>query len=358
MSARCFRRAAPALAGLLALLLQALPAAAKPSIWDVVKDPRVGAAEQLLIVAERSRTPAEDDSDDASLPPTATTEELNRQLNARAAALITIADGHQLGDPRLLYLLGDALVKADRSYLPEGRLRLQQALERDPASPLAADAWFSLATAEGKLGRREAERAAYTRALALEWQPEAQAMFASNRAESSMASGDLRTAIADYRLALSLARSGVTRALALWGLAVASERDGDLPTALGLAREAAGFRFGPPTRFVLALDLPNVYFEPEYEEHYYRALAEMAEVDALTRPEEARPKLQTASLLWSLYLENARRHQDRWLSNAELLRQMCQRKLTRLDAQLEAARARRAAAGKDGGGSKAGSDED
>lgn len=351
-------RARVALSAAFSLLLLALPAGAKPSIWELVKNPKLGAAEQLLVVAERSRTPAEDDSDDASLPPSATTEELNRQLNARAAALITIADGHQLGDPRLLYLLGDALVKADKSYLPEGRLRLQQALERAPDSPLAADAWFSLATAEGKLGRREAERAAYTRAIALEWQPEVQAMFASNRAESSMASGDLRAAIADYRLALSLGRSGVTRALALWGLAVASERDGDLPTALGLAREAAGFRFGPPNRFVLALDLPNVYFEPEYEEHYYRALAEMAEADAQARPEDARPKLQTASLLWSLYLENARRNQDRWLANAELLRQLCQRKLVRLDAQLEEARARRAAASKESNRSKAGSDED
>lgn len=351
MTARAALRALALGCGLAALALVS-PAAAKPTVWELVKNPKLGAAEQLLVVAERSRTPAEDDSDDASLPATATAEELTRQLNARAAALITIADGHQLGDPRLLYLLGDALVKADKSYLPEGRLRLQQALERAPDSPLAADAWFSLATAEGKLGRREAERAAYSRALALEWQPEAQAMFASNRAESSMASGDLRMAIADYRLALSLARSGVTRALALWGLAVASERDGDLPTALGLAREAAGFRFGPPTRFVVALDLPNVYFEPEYEEHYYRALAEMAEAEAHARPEEARSKLQTASLLWSLYLENARRNHDRWLPNAELLRQICQRKLARIDAEQDAARAKRPSR------SQAGSHED
>ncbi len=355
---RWLARSLPALGCALALLAQPATLAAKPSVWDLVKNPKLGAAEQLLIVAERSRTPAEDEDDDPSLPPTATAEELNRQLNARAAALITIADGHQLGDPRLLYLLGDALVKADRSYLPEGRLRLQQALERAPDSPLAADAWFSLATAEGKLGQREAERAAYTRALALEWQPEAQAMFASNRAESSMASGDLRAAIDDYRLALSLGRSGVTRALALWGLAVASERDGDLPTALGLAREAAGFRFGPATRFVLALDLPNVYFEPEYEEHYYRALAEMAEADVQARPEDARPRFQTASLLWSLYLENARRNHDRWLPNAELLRRICQRKLARIDAQLDEARARRAAGKQRGGSSKPGRDED
>lgn len=344
MTARIGRARRMALACVCGVLAQVQLAAAKPSVWDLVKNPKLGAAEQLLIVAERSRTPADDDDDDPSLPATATAEELNRQLNARAAALITIADGHQLGDPRLLYLLGDALVKADKSYLPEGRLRLQQALERAPDSPLAADAWFSLATAEGKLGRREAERAAYTRAMALEWQPETLAMFASNRAESSMASGDLRTAISDYRLALSLGRSGVTRALALWGLAVATERDGDLPTALGLAREAAGFRFGPPNRFMLALDLPNVYFEPEYEEHYYRALAEMAEAEAQPRADDARSRLQTAALLWSLYLENARRNQDRWLTNAERLRQICQRKLARLDAQRQAARAKGGAA--------------
>jgi tetratricopeptide (TPR) repeat protein len=339
---KSFRRAACGLA--LAWLGLAQSAAASPTVWDLVKNPKLGAAEQLLALAERSRTPAEDGNDDPSLPATATTEELNRQLNARAAALITIADGHQLGDPRLLYLLGDALVKADKSYLPEGRLRLQQALERDPDSPLAADAWFQLATAEGKLGRHDAERAAYTRALALEWQPELQAMFASNRAESSMASGELGRAIEDYRLALSLSRTGVTRALALWGLAVATERDGDLPTALSLAREAAGFRFGPPSRVVVALDLPTVYFTPEYEEHYYRALAEMADADAQARPEEARLRLQTAALLWSLYLENARRDHERWVPNAELLRQICQRKLAKIDAektQRAPARARR-----------------
>ena len=313
-------------------------AGAAPTVWDRVRNPKLGAAEQLLALVERSRTPAEDSADDVSQPTTASTEELNRQINARAAALITIADGHQLGDPRLLYLLGDALVKADKSYLPEGRLRLQQALERDPDSPLAADAWFSLAIAEGKLGQREAERAAYSHALALEWQPEIQALFASNRAESSMASGDLGSALEDYRLALSLSRAGVDRALALWGMAVATERDGDLPTALALAREAAGFRFGPPSRWVVVLDLPNVYFEPEYEEHYWRALAEMADADAQARPEDARNRLQTASLLWSLYLENARRDHGRWLPNAELLRQICQRKLARIDAEKGASR--------------------
>jgi tetratricopeptide (TPR) repeat protein len=334
MTAR-FRRAARSArlltAAGLCWLGGAAPAHAGPTVWDLVQDPRRGSAEQLLALAERSRMPGDDSLDDALFPSQGTSEELNRQLNARAAALITIADGHQLGDTRLLYLLGDALVKADRSYLPEGRLRLQQALERDPDSPLAPDAWFSLAIAEGKLGQHAAERAAYSRALELEWQPELQATIATNRAESSMASGELGPAIEDYRLGLSLSRSGVTQALALWGLAVATERDGDLPTALEFARRASTFRFGPASRFVLALDLPTVYFTPEYEEHYYRALAEMAAADVEPRVEDQRARLQTASLLWSLYLENARRDHERWVPNAELLRQICSRKLARID---------------------------
>jgi tetratricopeptide (TPR) repeat protein len=313
------------------LLALAAPAAAGPTVWDVARNPRLGRAEQLLGLAERSRIPAEDTSDDLTFPPSGTTEELNRQLNARAAALITIANGDQLDDPRLVYLLGDALVKADKSYLPEGRLRLEQALEQDPDSPLAADAWFSLAIAEGKLRRHEAERDAYSRALELEWQPELRATIVTNRAESNMTSGELGRAIEDYHLALSLSRSGVTQALALWGLAVATERDGDLPTALELARKASAFRFGPPTHFVVALDLPSVYFTPEYEEHYYRALSAMAEAEAETRTDEIRVRLQTASLLWSLYLESAVRDKERWIPNAKLLRERCQQKLARLD---------------------------
>ena len=47
---------------------------------------------------------------------------------------------------------------------------------------------------------------------------------------------------------------------------------------------------------------------------------------------------KTASLLWSLYLENARRDHERWVPNAELLRQICQRKLARIDAEKGAPR--------------------
>lgn len=307
---------------------------AAPSVWDVARDPNLGRAEQLLSLAERSRIPADDTLDDVAMfLPSGTSEELKRQLNARAAALITIADGDKLGDPRLLYLLGDALVEADKSYLAEGRSRLRQALEQAPDSPLAADAWFSLAIAEGKLRQHDAEREAYSHALENEWQPEVQATIVTNRAESTMASGRLRLAMQDYQLAIALSRAATTQALALWGLAVATERDGDLPSALELARKAAAFRFGPPNHLVVALDLPSVYFTPDYEEHYYRALSTMAEADKEARPDHARLLLQTASLLWSLYLDNAQRDGERWSENARQHRDACRHRLAQIEAQ-------------------------
>jgi tetratricopeptide (TPR) repeat protein len=309
-------------------------ASAGPTVWDIVKHPNLGRADELLALAERSRVPAEDAMDDAGIfLSSGTSEELNRQLNARAAALISIADGALLGDPRLSYLLGDALVKADKSYLPEGRQRLEQALREAPDSPLASEAWFSLAVAEGKLRHHEAERSAYSRALELEWEPELQATIVTNRAESTMAAGDLALAMRDYRLALALSRSATTQALAYWGLAVATERDGDLPSSLELARRAGSFRFGPPTHLIVALDLPSVYFTPDYEEHYYRALATMAEAARADGTDEKRLLLQTASLLWSLYLDSAQRDAERWVANAKAHREACRRQLSRIDAQ-------------------------
>jgi tetratricopeptide (TPR) repeat protein len=314
--------------------IAATPAAAGPSVWDVVRQPELGRAARLLSLAERSRVPAEDSLDDVAMfLPSGTSEELDRQLNSRAAALITIADGDQLRDSRLLYLLGDALVKADKSYLPEGRLRLRQALESDPDSPLAGEAWFSLAVAEGKLRQHVAEREAYTHALEREWQPELQATIVTNRAESAMASGELQLAIQDYRSAVTLSRSAVTQALALWGLSVATERDGDLPSALDLARRAGSFRFGTPNHSIVALDLPSVYFTPDYEEHYYRALTTMAQAEAEPRVAEARLLWQTASLLWSLYIDNADRDRERWASNARRHREGCAKKLANIDAE-------------------------
>lgn len=327
----------PWLAGLAAAAVT-FPALARAevSFWDQLEHPELAHAERLLALAERSRVPAEDAFEDAGVFGSATSEELERQLNARAAALVTIADGHELGDVRLLYFLGDALVKAGKGYLAEGRKRLQQALELEPRSPLAADAWFLLGVAEGKLRNHAAEREAFSRALEYEWEPELRANIISNRAESTMASGRLALAIQDYRQALALSRSAFTQSLALWGMAVATERDGDLPRALELARRASGLRFGPPHRPIVAIDLPSVYFTPDYEKSYYRALAAMAEAEVEADPQQALRLLQTAAHLWSSYLEGAERDGERWVDNARMRHEACRQKLARLKEQQSA----------------------
>ena len=333
-AARSVLRAAGFSAVVLGLLAGAARAQAEPSVWDRVKNPGLGRASEVFAIAERSRVPAEDALDDmAMFLPSGTSEELNRQLNARAAALISVAHAHELGDPRLLYLLGDALVKADKSYLPEGRLRLEQALAIAPDSPLARDAWFLLGIAAGKLRDHTAEREAFSQAIDLEWDAELRATTITNRAESTMDSGQLGRSIRDYELALAESRSALTRALALWGLAVATERDGDLPRALEFARRASSFRFGPQSHFIVAIDLPGVYYTPDYEKSYYRALAAMAEGDVEKNPEQARVLLQTASRLWSLYLESAERDGERWVENARTAREVCRRKLAKLESE-------------------------
>lgn len=316
-----------------ALLLGAVASdAAAQSIWEAAKEPRLRRAAELLAVAERARVPAEDILvDPLLLLSVGNSDELNRQLNARTATLIKIARGADLPDPRLRYLLGDALVKADKEYLAEGREALRRALAEAPDSPLAADAWFWLAIAEGKLRDHEAERSSYTRALELQWDPELRATILMNRAESSMTAKDLGLAMRDYRLARTQSRSAITQSLATWGLAVATERDGDLPTALDLGRSAASIQFGPSHHRMVALDLPDVFFTPAYEQHYYRAIATMGDAVAEREPSKARALLQTAELLWSLYLASAEKDNEPWAENARRHRAWCQTRGAELD---------------------------
>jgi tetratricopeptide (TPR) repeat protein len=299
--------------------------AAAQSVWEVAKDPRLQRASELLAVAERARVPAEDVLiDPLLLLSVGNSDELNRQLNARSATLIKIARGADLPDPRLHYLLGDALVKADKEYLAEGRAALEKALAEDPDSPLAADAWFWVAIAAGKLRDHEAERASYTRALDTQWDPEVRATILMNRAESSMTARDLAQAMRDYRMARVQSRSAITQSLATWGLAVAIERDGDLPTALELARAASNTQFGPSHHRVVALDLPDVFFTPPYEQHYYRALAAMGQAVAEKDQSKSRALLQTAELLWTMYIGPAEKDGEPWLENARRHRAWCQ----------------------------------
>ena len=303
--------AAAALSG--ASFLRAAAADAEPSIWEVARDPEVASEHRLLVEVERMvDSRAVDLLGDPVVP-------------KKGAAIQKLRDagGSKLADPRLRYLYGELLIDARPSEVEHGRSVLEGMLADDPASPVAAHAWFSVAIASARLEDREAEDAAYTKALDRAWMRSLRTTIFMNRGESRMMAGRLAEAVADYRESIRLARRPDQASLAWWGLAVALERYGDLPSALDAAGRA--WRLFP-----IALDLPTVFFVPSYEVHYYRALAAMARARHEKNALDAALLHEEAALYWQRYadaaapedrwVDRARRHAARALERAEALR--------------------------------------
>ncbi len=304
-------------------LTVAVSASAGPSRWDRIRDPDADKAERALVKAYHAREPKD-------LPPESIDQlpELEKLLALRAVSVLQTAGAAALRSPELWYYLGDALVVGDHGDDERARELLRKALAADPDSPEAANAWFKVAIASDRLHDFASERDAYTEALRSEWDRNARADIYANRGEASMSLGALRVARADYLVSLAIADDATSRALAAWGLAVALARDDDLPEALRYAWEAVQF----PSRnldgkLVAAIDLPSVFFTPDYEIFYYRALGAMAVAQYTDDPKERQGALEAASLHWSIYLTEARAHGDRWTANAEHQLKWCQRRL-------------------------------
>lgn len=327
-----------------------LAAAEVPSFWDQVRDPSVVKASRALDEALAMQVPMVDFRS-GSLGP----EELLRARAYDAALALELKGGEALGDPNLLYFLGDSLVYAARGRDEDGRRILRKALAADPDSPLAARAWFNVAVASNRLQDFPAERAAYGEALKVQWDEDKRAQILSNRAESSMSLADLRTAKEDYLTALEIATSSGSDvyALAAWGLAVAYARDDDLPDALKYAWKATQIRFPTidPTKglvSIYAIDLPSVFFTPEHEIFYYRALGEMAAAEHAGDAGKRKGALSRALEFWDQYLEAAKQSGDRWTQNAEFQRRWCTRRLAELGVKQPSEQA----AAKEGSGSR------
>jgi tetratricopeptide (TPR) repeat protein len=316
------------LAGLTALFLLG-PLHAQPSFWDRVKEPALKKAYHALRAAERAQVPADERLSGAGL------DEL---YNARARVLIQLAGGEALPDPRLWYLLGEALVRSGEDE--EGQSVLRRALAEEPRPELAARAWFDVALASGRLDDHVFEEHAYNRVLDFEWHPERRAIAHLNRGESRMAQRKLVLAQQDFETAIQLSQDAETRALALWSLAVALDRDHNLPRALRRVREAAATNLGSASEPLWAIDSPNVMFSPDYEHHYYRALAFMAlgfDTPGLGVPGAASKNERLEALLksvahWDLYLSLAEADGP-WRNSAERNRRLTeQRRLSELAA--------------------------
>lgn len=332
-------RALCALAIAASLALDVSSVAARPSLWQRIRDPKAAEQQQLLIRVERLLS-------SVGLP------ELDAELSAGAIALSRLgqgpwpcmgrgaadapdADEAPVLDARLEYLLGAALLDSQTNRESEARCMLSRALRDAPNSPLAAHGLADLAIADAKLGDRNAEHAAYERALTLTWDPDSRANLLANLAESDMALGALPRAIREYRAALLSARQPDLIGGAYFGLAVALDRAGDLPSALAAAKQAISVPL-PPSLFPVqsVLDLPNVFFSPSYEVHYYKALGAMAAAELAKDDRARRDALSDAAEHWSAYLLHAELDHTPWLRRASLHSASVARQLRELSKKL------------------------
>jgi tetratricopeptide (TPR) repeat protein len=305
------------------LLASAQGVAAPLSVWDAARDPHGVRVREALTRALRTREPRD-------VPPEllASMTDYERALALDAVTVLQAEGGEALNDPEVWYYLGDALITADHGQDEEGRRVLRRALAAAPDSPEAAHAWFQVGIASNRLRRFDEERAAYTEALRVQWDRNLRGGIYMNRGEAGMSLGLLKDARADYEAALALSDDSEIHALAAWGLAVALARDEDLPDALRRAWEASQFHFRDAQGTVVsALELPGVFYTPDYEVYFYRALGAMAAAEHADKAEERKTELEWAVAQWQRYLAEARPAGDRWTSNVEFHLTWCKRRL-------------------------------
>jgi tetratricopeptide (TPR) repeat protein len=295
------------------------------------------AAEPGLRGAERSRLRAEqlfEQSSDASAD-----SELLHELAMGSAALLELSRGPER-DPWQAVLLGRVLLDAQPSRQREALQLISQNAFKLPDSDFKRASLFELGVGAMLLGDAERAEKALTAALALAWDPDYRSTIYRNRSNARMMAGRLSGAVADARQAVQLARGVEIVALSHFKLGVALERSGDYPQGMKEIARGVGVRLAvPPYPTPSVLDLPTLRWVPDYDVHYYRALAAMTEASAAGYDEElAISSYEMALEGWALYLEGAEAAKDRFVINALRHRKRCEQALERL--QKSAARRR------------------
>lgn len=212
-------------------------------------------------------------------------------LLENAAARADLAARRDPDEPMALLLGADAVEQWERPELgcavsrkdAEALARYRAVRERFPdvAPELVLT---SLAIAASRVGDDEAAIAAYREVIAIAaHQPRRLAMVHGNLAETLMMRGEVRDAVDHYEAAEAAATSAddtVALALARYGLAAALARLGERRAAVEAARravEADGDDLD-------TLRIEGVFFQPEYEVHFYEALGHEARADGTRVP--------------------------------------------------------------------------
>lgn len=168
------------------------------------------------------------------------------------------------GDPELTCLRARILYALDRWQ--EAIDALEPLIAEDPRGAFATEAALVLGVAYTRLERYEDAARAYEVFLAEEVWPRRRAIALTNLGETHIARGQLEEALACFRSALA---ADSDYSLAYFGLGVVLDRIGEYSRA----RDAMvhGLASGPG---IVELSHPDVFYVPEWEVHYYRALAQ------------------------------------------------------------------------------------
>jgi tetratricopeptide (TPR) repeat protein len=266
VSGRTFARAlrAPALAVVLlgGLLGGAGPAAAEdPDFWASVRTPELPRYRREL----RAGLQLLDDTElDDELDP-------ERRDVLRRGAAVHFERAVAIAPDRMeaYYFLGSVLYSlADDAGAVAA---FERARAITPDSPFEADIAFKLGVSHTRQQRFAEAVVEYDRALSFaldERRPQSlslRSVALSNRAEVLMGLARLEEAVTSYRMAFD---ADDRNAGALWGMAVALDRDEQVGPARETAARAA--QVDPDRTGIVG---PDVFFVPPHEKHYYLGMA-------------------------------------------------------------------------------------
>jgi tetratricopeptide (TPR) repeat protein len=268
---------------LVATMAFAASSASASSIWDRVIDPSYADRDYAHRFAAEKEQEAEqlDHEADLALSQGALPDDESVRRKRALAVLVRESARSILerfgaetsSDVRLRFDYGHILARLDQhELLFSARDVLVSALNRAPDDPRASSAWFDVAICDAKLGARQDEAKAYLAALALEDDPVQRALLFGNLAESRMNLGDLDGARDAAETSLSLQPLDLVR----YTLGVILDRTGDEWGAIQQVKAATSGK-----SFSALLREPGVFFEPDYELHYYEALGWLAAARSL-----------------------------------------------------------------------------
>ena len=288
-----------------------------PNAWDIAKNPAIRDDYAVHVLARRLLLQA-----DQALHPDLVIGmgEEGRADGLLSRAFILLSEAIHSGskDPRLRFDLGEVFHLQKRELAAHDIL--QKTLAEFPEGDGAHSAWLTFAFVCSMLDRPEEERAAYDHYLSDEANPLRRAVPLLNLAEANMRGHRLTEAIDGYReveqLSATLANNNTeTGVLAVWGLAIALDREGDARGAAEQARIVSRMDpEGPVSSRRPVLDSSGVYFVPAYEKFWYQALATTEDAKQAGSATLAAKAWGRTVTLWKAYLEPAEKidHPEAW----------------------------------------------